>query len=171
MSIEKMNAIEEVFRDAYEHTLSHFPDKTRNDVIIKFAGTITMQYSIYLAFTSDGLQRMIRDVFESEVIRDFVFRLTAAFYTRLGVKQQDNHQLVDILSNALCMTSSQTDTVGSDSGTALAIPSDIAQRLPTASDIRDILSANKWVVTTVMIALYLRVETVEPKAKPPVTRG
>jgi hypothetical protein len=165
MSIKKMNANEIAFRDAYEHTLSHFPDPTRRNVVLKFVSGITMQYSLYLAFTSDGLSRMMKDVFSNDTVRDFVLRLTGAFFTRLGMSEQDNNELPEVLASALCVFPTPSIKNADVSSETVAVPEELKLRLPEYDDIKTLLLTNKWLVTVAMISLYLRIEIEEAKKK------
>lgn len=157
-TIEKINVVEVAFRDAYEHTLSHFPDTVRRNAILKFVSGITMQYSMYLAFTSEGLSKLMKDVFNNEIVRDFILRLTSAFFVRLGLSEQDKNELPEILASAMCVF--PTPFVGNTSISmeTVAIPEELKTRLPEYDDVKTLLITNKWLVTTVMISLYLRIE-------------
>lgn len=158
--IEKMNAIEIAFRDAYDHTLSHFPDTPRRDTILKFVSGITMQYAMYLAFTSDGLVKMIKSVFGNDTVRDFTLRLTGAFFARLGVSERDASNLHEVLASAMCVFPATRVDVDKD---IIAIPEELRMRLPEYEDVRSLLLANKWLVAIVMISLYLRIELEDTK--------
>jgi hypothetical protein len=163
-SIEKMKENELAFRDAYEHTFSHFPDATRRNVVLKFVSGITMQYSLYLAFTSDGLSKLMKDVFSNDTIRDFVLRLTGAFFTRLGTSTYTGNELPDVLASALCVfpTPSNNNNISSD---VVAVPEELKNRLPEYDDVKALLLANKWLVTVAMLSLYLRIEIEDTKKK------
>lgn len=152
-SIENMKAIELAFRDAYNHTVSHFPDAARKNIITRFTSSVTMQYSMYLVFTSDGLKKAISDVFGNDTIRDFVLRLTSSFFARLGNYDDELH---NVLASAMCVfpvTSNQNTSMET-----VALPEEIKSRLPEYDDIRMLLASNKWLITVTMISLYLRVE-------------
>jgi hypothetical protein len=159
--IEKMNAIELAFRDAYDHTLSHFPDITRRNTVLKFVSGITMQYAMYLAFTSDGLIRTMKDVFSNDIVRDFVLRLTGAFFTRLGVSEKDVNDLPEVLASAMCVFPAPSSSISLDT---IAIPDELKTRLPEYEDVKTLLLTNKWLVTLVMVSLYLRIEFEEVKS-------
>ena len=158
-SIENMSAVEVAFRDAYNHVLSHFPDTTRKNTIFRFVGTVTMQYSMYIAFTSDGLKSLIQDVFANNTVRDFVLKLTSSFMARLGANGNELSELTRTLAYSFCMLPSTTNKNDVNSSSdLLAIPEELKVRLPEYSDIEALLLANKWLITVSMISLYLRIE-------------
>jgi hypothetical protein len=148
--IEKMSAVEIAFRDAYDHTLSHYPDVTRRNAILKFVSGIVMQYAMYLAFTSDGLIKTMKNVFGNDTVRDFTLRLTGAFFVRLGISERDTNNLPEILASAMCVFPAISANI--DPGT-VAIPEELKTRLPEYEDVKALLLANKWLMTIAMISL------------------
>ncbi len=160
--ITNMLSVETSFRDAYEHTVSNVLDPKRLDEIKLFLAGITTQTSIYMAFTTVGLPELMQNVFRTVGVREFVFNLSMAFNVRLGLTHVERSQLVDILTNAVSIL--PPNQANADPS-VIAIPKVVLDNLPSYEDIRELLNANNWLMTIVMVCLYLRVENNQPSKR------
>lgn len=149
--INNMRSVEMAFRDAYDHVMSNILGTKEKEEINLFLADVCAQLSIHMAFTTTGLPEMIQKVFRSLTVREFVFKLSMSFFARLGYSVDDRNQLVEILTTAISV-------LPENGAETIAIPNLVKDNLPSYSDIRDLLAANNWLITVVMIGLYLRIE-------------
>jgi hypothetical protein len=146
----------QVFVDSVEHVLAN-TSRISEDAqakLNKFVYSLVLAEKAYMITSPKGMQHVIEIVFEDEVIRDFVLTLGFTFYARWGATRARYGSLVESLAFAVSADTS-TPIRGSD-GSFIGTPRDILDLLP-GDNVEQVLQQNKWLVTLLMIQLFVLV--------------
>ena len=149
LTTEQLTEVRICFIDAFNALYSKYTDTETLPAITRFLGQMSLQVKPWVLLTNDGLQLLVRTVFENDIIRDFIFSLQFQFFSSWGHDASKYEGLVEIIS----------DSVGikrEDLRSSL-IPEQLTARLPVKDDCIDILIANKWLVIIALTQLYVTV--------------
>jgi hypothetical protein len=144
----------EVFVASIEHVLANSKrmSEERYAKLSKFLYSMVLAEKPYMIASPKGVQHAIELVMEDEVIRDFVFTLGFTFLARWG----GSGRYVELVQALAFAVSGDGNPVrGQDS--LVMMPVDIADLLPDPDGVLDLLQQNKWLVTLLMIQLFVLV--------------
>lgn len=100
----------------------------------------------YFLLNSDGLSALNEFVFTDEVIYDMVLQMKSSFYTRMGLDEYENDQLVGFVFDAI------TVNVNEDNKDSINIPDLLLNRINLADGPSyQALKHNPWLLMVVLI--------------------
>lgn len=145
----------EVFVASMEHVLKNSTRMSdeRSSKLSKFVYSMVLAEKPYMLASPKGVQHAIELVFEDEVIRDFVFTLGFTFLARWGGSAR-YFELVQALAFAV---SGDGNPVRGQQESLVMMPVEIADLLPDPEGVQTLLQQNKWLVTLLMIQLFVLV--------------
>ncbi|SAK59266.1 hypothetical protein AWB81_01817 [Caballeronia arationis] len=150
----------EVFVASMQHVLANCMrmSEERYGKLSKFVYSMVLAEKPYMIASPKGVQHAIELVFEDEVIRDFVFTLGFTFLARWGGLGRYS-ELVQAL--AFAVSGDGNPVRGQES--LVMMPAEIGDLLPDPEGVLTLLQQNKWLVTLLMIQLFVLVPE-PPKA-------
>jgi hypothetical protein len=154
----------QVFVDSMQHVLANAKSMSeeRHNKLNTFVYSLVLVEKPYMIASPKGVQHAIELVFEDEVIRDFVFMLGFTFFARWGASGPRHNDLVQSL--AFAVSGDGTPVRGQDS--LVMMPAEIADLLPDPDGVLTLLQQNKWLVTLLMIQLFVLVpEPLKPSKR------
>lgn len=137
-------------REAWEHVQALFPP-AEGEGAHKTSFTDELMDQLiarpaYALVALDGIPDFVDLVFSTVVIRDIVLELQFEFFARWGEGESKITALVDSLSVSLGIDDKQSDYS--------AMPKAYRDHLANVSDVKEVLSNNKWLLTLVLLKLY-----------------
>lgn len=159
------------FMSSFAHVLKNQDEKAAEE-ILAFTLNIVGASNLYARFAPDTLPRLHESVFSSETIRDFLLSLQSVFIGRWvqGRGRDVVKALVDDLAlgisfdlglNAISSPSSDEDLSAYNS-----LPEQLGDTLTGFDDAVKIVRANPWLISVLLIHLYINLESFDDLSKP-----
>lgn len=149
LSIDEMVGLADVFQGSYSHVMGNLIGDTKKRMT-EFALNVVLRHKPYMLVTPQGFTDMSTRLFGDDETRDFVFTLFFVFSARAGLTIDRYRSL-----SANLAQSATPVTRGSDLSAA---PSAVADRLAAYEEAADLLEANQWLVTLLLLQLFITVE-------------
>ena len=133
------------FQDARAHVLSNIGA----DAIERIAGfeaTVVRAMKPYMLVTPEGVTEVSRQVFESDILRDYLLTLHFAYVARAALGEVEMEALIDRLARGCS---------GVVPGASSMAPTAVAMRLPVLSTTVELLTANGWLVVLLLLQLFV----------------
>lgn len=128
-------------------TLLRFQESER-ETIIAWISEAVMTYNPSSIVTSEGLPTLSAGIFAGDIlIRDFIFNLSAFFFSRLDITGDSYQELCRILAGSLTPFDVENKS-------RVAAPSEVYTRFESEEDIYDTLVTNRWLTTIIALTLY-----------------
>ena len=148
---DSMIVAAEVFQDSLNHVLGNLVGESKTS-IKEFIVNYLLFHKPYMLVTPEGLPIAIDLVFGKEEYRDFIFNLHFVFFSRYGNGINEVNGLIENLARGLSFYNVSPDNY---------MPKEINTRLSTESNAFSLLAANKWLVSLVLISLFVNVDNTE----------
>ena len=142
-----------VFKESFEACINNLTVDAR-DLATRFTAELVLQVKPYLLVTPDGVERIVDMVFGHESNRDFILSLTFSFFSRLGQDEDFVKGLAGNLSRGAAL---------GKRGDLCAIPEAIKGRFSEMNDVHNLLEANYWLMTVLMLQLFITINLDQPK--------
>lgn len=144
-----MEVVIEKFIKAFKLS-TRYHSREEAEVIKKFTKEAIHIRNILYSLTPSNFEELSTWLFKtSPTERDFLYDLTFRFHSLLGPDPVFYKGLVESLANAGCADFSDDMVIQ----TYIGVPNDIQQRLPNITELRNMLYANKWLVTLLVLRL------------------
>jgi hypothetical protein len=137
---------ETAIHQAYTSAVSRYIPGATKTQITAFCAWVT-NLSLYSLCMTEHLLKVTDNVFADPVIRDFTMSLSANFHVRFAEEGEQYKALIDILAKGMCQAP------GNDVDTL--IPDVLSRRLPTVEDVTQLLGTEKWLVSLVLLSLFI----------------
>lgn len=143
--------VAEAMQAAVQTTLDQLDDEMALRLSEKIL-ELVMTSKPYLWVTAEGLENLIKNVFEDKEFTDFVFMLQFNFMMRWGEGQQKFIALANTVSWALAAF---TDANAKGVSELSAIPSELQTRLAARAATATLLQENPWIVCLAILRSYV----------------
>ena|ERR1700693_4689033 len=151
-----MRDVAEVFREATEYVIANSSGDETRLVIRRFMANLALAYKPYMITTPEGTAELVQVIFGDEILRDFVLSLGYVFYSRWGVTSGKYTELVQTIA-----WSAAGDTgIEGSRDTDNYIPQEIKENISVLSGTTAVLLQNKWLITILLIQLFVEVAPV-----------
>jgi hypothetical protein len=147
---DDMEIIAGAFHSAFKTVMDQYLDEGQRDKLNQWVTTIAVEGKPWMWTSGDGQALLLDLVMVDEFYRDFVMALTFLFFARWGEAGVKFTGLVDTLS-----WGTAADTPESEEMDLVLMPRVIRDRLVSQTDVKKYLAANKWVVTLMLIKLFV----------------
>lgn len=151
-----MIEIEQVFLGALDQTISRYLDPARLVSIQEFLLRLTYDYKPVWMMTPVGVRSLIGFVFESDIRTDFIQSLTFNFMSRCALSPERYDALASVLA-AACSIDKPNDVN--------ATPGVYQERLTSHEDAYATLKNNKWMVSVLLVILYVNLGNTNDKKR------
>lgn len=156
---DDMETVASAFQTAFQTVMKQYLDENQSKAILAFVSSIAVEEKPWMWVSPEGQDHLLDKVMVPELIRDFVMSLTFTFFARWGEAKVKFTGLVDTLS-----WGTAADTVNNEDKQYVLMPEVISTRLTTQPDVKKYLAANKWVVTLMLIKLFVVPEEANDKS-------
>lgn len=147
---DDMETVASAFHVAFKTVLGQYLDQEQRDKLMGWCITIAVEGKPWMWTSAEGQELLLDLVMVDEFYRDFVMTLTFMFFARWGEANVKFTGLVDTLS-----WGTAADNVNNDDKGLVLMPAAISDRLVSQADVKKYLAANKWVVTLMLIKLFV----------------
>jgi len=151
LDTDSMIVAAEVFQDSLNHVLGNLVGDSKLS-IKEFIINILLFQKPYMLVTPEGLSVAIDLVFTKEEYRDFIFNLHYVFFSRYGNGINELTGLIENLSRGLSFNSNDSNNF---------MPKEITSRLASQDSVYSLLLNNKWLITLLLIPLFINVDSSE----------
>jgi len=148
ISIDEMINVGDVFIKSYNFILSNFVPESKKE-IQDFTAGLVLREKPYMLVTKEGLPRAVNLVFSNEYIRDFIYSLEFAFFSRWGQSSNHVNGLMEILARGVGLANPDKNNV---------TPNEINNRLTDETDAFEIIKHNRWLAMLLLIQLFVTVD-------------
>lgn len=156
---DDMETVAAAFQEAFKTVMSQYLDADQKVQLETFVTGLVVQEKPWMWASPEGADHLLDLVMVDEMIRDFVMSLTFVFFARWGEANVKFTGLTDALS-----WGTSADNVNNEDRQLVLMPEVIRSRLTQQSDVKKYLAANKWVVTLLLIKLFVVPEAPVPPA-------
>lgn len=147
LTTEQMVTAAETFQGAFSHAMSNYVGESKVSMQ-RYVAALILQEKPYMLVGPEGVERAIDLVFSNEPHRDFIFMLTYTFFARFGEGRNPSEDLAASLARGLVMSNA-------GGGAMSAIPEAMRVRLPNLSEVQSLLKDNHWLMTVLLIQLFV----------------
>jgi hypothetical protein len=176
---DAMDTVRRVFVDSYNHVTAGVMSGGSREKILALIMNIVLREKPYLMCTPEGIKHIMDLIWTDEEHRNFILNLSFTFFARWGGTPANVQglaiclaagvsQIPDWVVEELAKNRERADT-----GT-VAIPNELLMRMSSHEDAAGILENNKWLMTVLMINLFVEfdLEAINNKRKatPPTTQ-
>lgn len=151
---EDMVSVAETLVGGYEHVLGIYTQSQR-DSASRFTAELVMRELPFMLVTPEGAARVQGMVFSHPENRDFIMTLTHVLFARLGGDDTFLEGLCNTLARGIAMPKKADHCL---------VPEDIRERLSTTEDVVLVLKDNLWLVTILLMQLFITIQTEEAKS-------
>ena len=137
------------FLSVYSNSLS-----SNHEKLLKFTFGLIKEQVPHLLFSGQtrGMKQLNDLMFNDPTITDFVLKITFHFFSKFGNTLERYPQLVENLASGLGYLK---PVESRDHQTVVATPPDFYERISSVEDVQALLLDNRWMVTMVLLMLYL----------------
>lgn len=147
---DDMETVAAAFQAAFKTVMDQYLDDDQRDKLMQWVTTIAVEGKPWMWISPDGQELLLDLVMVDEFYRDFVMTLTFTFLARWAEANVKFTGLTDALSWGTAADSTED---GKDD--LVLMPRVIRDRLISQADVKKYLAANKWVVTLMLIKLFV----------------
>lgn len=152
--------IKERFVGAMRQTLNNLGQNEAVHVRAKLI-EILGQWNPAFVASPDMLAQASETIFTDETLRDWIFNTKFVFF--MNIASGGGHAVVRTLINDLALASSEDmgafDMLNKDeqavSGAVVAMPAQLIEDLPNASQTRTVLASNTWMIVLLMLFSFV----------------
>lgn len=155
---DDMETVAAAFQTAFKTVMNQYLSEEQRTKLMQWVTTVAVEGKPWIWTSADGQAILLDMVMVDEFYRDFVMTLTFVFFARWGEANVKFTGLVDTLS-----WGTASDTASNEDKSLILMPEDISTRLTGQVDVKRYLNANKWVVTLMLIKLFVVPESIPNK--------
>lgn len=147
---DDMETVAGAFQEAFKTVLAQYLNEEQLVAVKTFVTKVVVEEKPWMWSSPEGVEHLLDLVMVDELIRDFVMTLAFTFFARWGEASVKFTGLTDALS-----WGTSADNDNGDDRQLVLMPDVINSRLTQQADVKKYLAANKWVVTLLLIKLFV----------------
>jgi hypothetical protein len=165
---DDMETVAAAFQTAFNTVRAQYLNDDDQLAIMTFATKVVVEEKPWMWASPEGVDHLLDLVMVDELIRDFVMTLSFTFFARWGEANVKFTGLTDALS-----WGTSADNDNGDNRQLVVMPEVINSRLTQQDDVKKYLAANKWIVTLLLLKLFVIPEGVDnqPSRRTPPKTG
>lgn len=149
LTAEEMQVISTVFIECFESEMLKY-SKEQSVKIDSFLIELSSSLKLHTLFTSNGLKVITEQIFNDSDIRDFILCLTDQFKCITALSDLENRSIEYSIGYGLDIPDSKDNEFS-------LTPQRVSDNMENSGElIFSILSANRWLLTIVMIYLFFQ---------------
>ena len=146
-NLSKMEWVRICIQSALRHVEELYVKRSEDEQtsVRQFVAHITQSYSPMAMFSEINIRRIANEVFTNDKNYRYIINLTFQWVSRWNGSDEDFTELANTLARACSFSRSSSSLV----------PSDLTDRLWSKEDIAELLLNNHWLITIVLLKLYV----------------